>query len=83
MLQRPLYILLVEKEGRIWSDMICLKLYQFERINPTDIFRRPTSLSNVSKFHEMHLLFTSRTQEVGAFASKWDLGRSVNVSTLR
>ena len=27
----PLHILLVEKEGRIWFSIICLKLYQFER----------------------------------------------------
>ena len=29
---RPLHILLAEKEGRIWFDIICLKIYQFERI---------------------------------------------------
>ena len=28
----PLHILLAEKEGRIWFKVICLKLYQFERI---------------------------------------------------
>ena len=28
----PLNILLAEKEGRFWFDMICLKLYQFKRI---------------------------------------------------
>ena len=27
----PLHILLAEKEGRIWFNIICLKLYQFER----------------------------------------------------
>ena len=27
----PLHILLVEKEGRMWFNIICLKLYQFER----------------------------------------------------
>ena len=27
----PLHILLAEKEGRIWFDIICLKLYQCER----------------------------------------------------
>ena len=27
-----LHILLAEKEGRIWFIIICLKLYQFERI---------------------------------------------------
>ena len=27
----PLHILLEEKEGRIWFNTICLKLYQFER----------------------------------------------------
>ena len=26
----PLHILLAEKEERIWFDIICLKLYQFE-----------------------------------------------------
>ena len=30
---KPLHILLVEKEGRIWLNITCLKLYQFERIN--------------------------------------------------
>jgi hypothetical protein len=29
---RPLQILLVEKEGMIWFNIICLKLYQFEKI---------------------------------------------------
>ena len=28
----PLHILLVEKEGRIWFNVICLTLYQFESI---------------------------------------------------
>ena len=28
----PLHILLVEKEGRIWFNTTCLKLYQFNRI---------------------------------------------------
>jgi hypothetical protein len=28
----PLHILLAEKEGKIWFNIICLKLYQFERI---------------------------------------------------
>ena len=28
----PLHILLAEKEGRIWFNIICLKLYQFKRI---------------------------------------------------
>ena len=28
----PLHILLAEKEGRIWFNIICFKLYQFERI---------------------------------------------------
>ena len=28
----PLRILLAEKEGRIWFNVLCLKLYQFERI---------------------------------------------------
>ena len=28
----PLHILLAEKEGRIWFNVICLKLYQFKRI---------------------------------------------------
>ena len=27
----PLHILLVKKEMRIWFNIICLKLYQFER----------------------------------------------------
>ena len=27
----PLHILSVEKEGGIWYNIICLKLYQFER----------------------------------------------------
>ena len=27
-----LHILLAEKEGRIWSSIKCLKLYQFKRI---------------------------------------------------
>jgi hypothetical protein len=28
----PLHILLAEKVGRIWFNMICLNLYQFKRI---------------------------------------------------
>ena len=28
----PLHTLLAEKEGRIWFNVICLKLYQFTRI---------------------------------------------------
>ena len=32
----PLHILLAEKEGRIWFNIICLKLYQFERICLSD-----------------------------------------------
>ena len=28
----PLHVLLTGKEGRIWFNIICLKLYQFERI---------------------------------------------------
>jgi hypothetical protein len=27
---RPLHMLLAEKEGRIWFNKTCLKLYQFE-----------------------------------------------------
>jgi hypothetical protein len=27
----PLQMLLAEKEGRIWFDIICLKLYKYER----------------------------------------------------
>ena len=27
----PLHILLAEKEGRIWFNIICLQIYQFER----------------------------------------------------
>ena len=27
----PLHILLAKKEGRIWFNIICLKLYQYER----------------------------------------------------
>ena len=29
----PLHILLAEKEGRIWFNITCLELYQFERIS--------------------------------------------------
>ena len=29
---RLLHVLLVEKEGRVWFNIICFKLYQFERI---------------------------------------------------
>jgi hypothetical protein len=28
----PLHILLAKKEGRIWLNIICVKLYQVERI---------------------------------------------------
>jgi hypothetical protein len=34
----PLHILLAEKEGRIWFNIICLKLYQFEKITRWCLF---------------------------------------------
>ena len=29
----PLHILFAEKEGRIWFNIVCLKLYEFEKIS--------------------------------------------------
>ena len=47
---RLLHILLVEKEGRIWFNIICLQLYQFERITWWCLYVMEFALQYVLKF---------------------------------
>jgi hypothetical protein len=47
---RPLYILLAEKEGRIWLNITCLRLYQFRRITWWCLFVLESILECVPKF---------------------------------
>ena len=46
----PLHILLAGKEGRIWFNMICLKLYQFERTTWWCLFVLEFILESILKF---------------------------------
>ena len=46
----PLHILLAEKEGRIWFNIICLKFYQFERITWSCLSIKEYSLQSLLKF---------------------------------
>ena len=47
---RPLHILLVEKKGRIWFNIICLKFYQFERTTWWCLFVLKSILDSIMEY---------------------------------
>ena len=68
---RPLHILLAEIEGRIWFNIVCLKLYQFKRIDWWCLFVLEPALEYVMldktlrKVMFSHNLHQAHLQEVG------------------
>jgi hypothetical protein len=46
----PLHILVVGKEGRVWLNIVCLKLYQFERITWWCLFVLEHALQSMVEF---------------------------------
>ena len=46
----PLHILVVGKEGTVWLNIVCLKLYQFERITWWCLFVMEHALQSIVEF---------------------------------